>query len=774
MRFYVVDLIAPGWPTAPVDTEGFADAPSISSVMWVPFPRSLDVTQLDFFVADSPSFVLRSDVVIIGLHPGSAKKVLETTYILDDVARRIEGTPLLLVHHENSTPVITHVRGERVEGLESASTLDRIREQDVAEVVRRPGAELPKHPGIHYEGPNGDHYEAFLRPGFAARSTEELDRLAFWLAPMLLRKKSLVVDHWSMISIGYHIGRYSTELGDSGAVRVESLRAYDEERDVFVGRLKGVFEAIKPETGAILVSVNSSGRLVRDALLPAMVDAGFNNPIGIALARTPSPQEHELPSLTVLNDDFRRYAPADCPACARGNTTLIPIQQDSYLLNLAAYIQPTAITRSGTRRSTEVIERYRGSGAFWVHRTHSDDRHHAYFVDLTAILELDIFKQRLAETVSPWYDIGIDLILHPGHEAAAKLASMVAEELGVTSTLESDERSLRRLTPKEMNTFVSARRICLVDDVVISGARLFGYRTEVNAIRRSREADECELFCLVGVARTTSEKALMGVSDEFHHSSADPRFLSIECLFLPAWDESECRWCAELRILNGLPREIQDRPLIRDRLQALRHSTGLVDSLFLPWTGDEQVGQAGSMGAWPDDEPKYASKFWELGTKSVFGDVQGADLAVSVAAAIQRMRGKRKQEDGTWRESDLDEVFHSPIAKVLDPQLYLAGRYYEPVLVASILRASKGHDIRAPGDDLKLQSRIEILASAESSKELHGELMLAAALDQLPRTFYDALPQAHPDMAALVQAIFRNSHLVLDKAGWVDPSRKEH
>ena len=144
MRFYVANPITPGWPNAPVDTEGFADAPSIASVMWVPFPRSIDPTQLDFFVANSPAFVLRSDVAIIGLHPGSATKVLDTPHILDDVARRIEGGPLLVVHHEEGMPVITHVRGEKVEGLESASTLERIREQDVAEVVRRPGCGTSK------------------------------------------------------------------------------------------------------------------------------------------------------------------------------------------------------------------------------------------------------------------------------------------------------------------------------------------------------------------------------------------------------------------------------------------------------------------------------------------------------------------------------------------------------------------------------------------------------------------------------------------------------
>ena len=569
---------------------------------------------------------------------------------------------------------------------------------------------------------------------------------------MLLRRSSLLVDHWSMISIAYHIGRYSTELGAPGAVRVASLRAYDEDRDVLARRLKSAFGTIEPEAGAVLVSVNSSGRLVRDLLLPAMGDAGFHNPVGIAVARTPSPPEYECPSLTILNNDFARQGHAECQACTRGNSTLIPIQHDSYLLNLAAYIQTTAITRAAAQISTEVIERYGGIGAFRVHRTHSDGRHHAYFVDLMPILELEIFRRRLTETVHLWHDTGIDLIVHPDHAAAAQLASMVAEELGVTSIVESNER-LQQLTGGEMATLLGARRICLVDDVVISGARVFGYRNALNTTRRCHGADECELYCLVGVARARSEKALMGVSDMVHHSLADPRFLSVECFFLPPWNESECRWCAELRILGDLPREIQDRPLIRDRLDALRNPAGLVDDLFLPWTDGEDMGQSKSMDTWPADDPKYADRFWELGPQSVFGEVQGADLAVSVAAAIQRLRGSRKQEDGTWRESDLDEVFHSPLAKVLDPQLYLAGRYYEPVLVASILRASKGHDIRVPGDDFTLHQRIKILAAAESSKELHGELILAAALNQLPSVAYDALPQAHPDMAALVRAI---------------------
>ena len=246
----------------------------------------------------------------------------------------------------------------------------------------------------------------------------------------------------------------------------------------------------------------------------------------------------------------------------------------------------------------------------------------------------------------------------------------------------------------------------------------------------------------------------MGVSDMVHHSKAEPRFLSVESFFLPNWGRAECRWCAELQILGGLPREVQELAFVRERLQILQRPEGLVDGLFLPGQGAGVVGQSDVVNQWPADDPDYGHRFWELGPKSVFGEVQRADLAVSVAAAIQWLRGKHRQDDGTWLESELDEVFHSPLAKVLDPQLYLAGRYYEPVLVAAILRAARVHDIRAPGDDLNLGDRIKILVEAENSKGLYGELLLAAKRDQLPRALCDSFPELKGDMAAFARAIF--------------------
>lgn len=757
MKFYVVDPLDPGWTLAPTNTDPFLDSESIRSAVWIPFPRTMDPHQLDYFVANScPSFALRSDIIIIGLHPDSVQEVFNNEDILDDVERRIEDASLSIIYHNKGRVTLEQVRGSRVKGLESKATIDRICEHDVASILRRPGAELPAHPGLHYIGPNGDHYEAFLRPGFATQAIEELDRLAFWLAPKLQGRSNILVDHRSMIAVAYHVGNYLYKFFCADTIRVQSLRAYDETRDALSRRLEASFATPDPETGAVLLSVNSSGRLARDVLLPAMRDIGFENPAPMAIARTPSDPEFEVSALTTLSGKFGRYKPSDCPICIKGGSTLIPIQDDSYLLNLSAFVQTTAITRSTAKVSREVVERYSGMDAFSVHRTHSDQRHHAYHIDLLRMLCGNVFSRRLTETVQPWRNIGIDLIIHPDHNAARQLASMLAKNLEVKNMLCVDER-LRGLTCTGKNAVLSACRICLVDDVVISGARVFGYRNTLNRMRRKFQAGDVELYCLVGVARTRHERALMGVSDMFHHTPSNPRFLSVECIFLPNWDETECPWCAEFRILNRLKDKFRENRLFRDRIddriEKLSDLGGLTEELFLSWIGRPDLKPIKSITEWPDDNSAYANRQWELGARSVFGEVQGADLAVSIAAAIQRLRGKCRNADLTWRESELDEIFRSPLAKVLEPELYLAGRYYEPVLVAAILRAAKQHDIRAPGNDLDLERQIKILVEAESSMVLYGELALATALDQIPRSSFEAIRQAAPEMEELIKSM---------------------
>lgn len=743
MRFYVVDPLIPQWQMDPQEATNFPNCPTIKSAMWIPFPRSMDADRLDFFIANTcPPLVLRSDVAIVGLHPTAARVVKESDDILDDVAARIEDAPLYIVYHssqKNNSLVIEHVRGNPISRIDTDSVLDFICQQDIAQVIRRPGTELPEHTGLHYQGPNGDHYRAFSRPGFAARSVEELDRFAFWMMPFLEGKNCFLVDHSSMMLIPYHIGQYAREFGREESISVQSLRTYSEPLELLIGRLKSTFGKIRSDAGAILISVNSSGRLARNHLLPAMKEVGFDDPTCIAIARTPNAPDFSVKSLTTLGMSFERSKPSDCEACKQGSV-LVGVQNDSYLLKLAAYVQSSRITKSDASSAADVVNRYRGIGAFRTHVTHSSGRHHAYYVDLIPMLNSDHFQQRLTEYLRAWSDTKIDVIIHAMHPAGDHLASMVAKRLSVDYIIGSDE-SFRNLTDHEKSIILKARRVCVVDDVVVTGGRLLGYRNNLNDYRRRNDREDCELHCVVGVSRTTSSKAAQGIEDILGHSPSSSRFLSVERLYLPCWDEAECSWCGELDLLEKLrsckrlPSHVRDLEVVRDRIEVLKRDDGITEDLFVPWNGSNKNERI---------------QYWKLGPHSIFGEVQGADLAVSVAATIQSLRDRRFEIGGRKNESKLDEVFRSPVSKVLDPEFYIGRRFYDRVLVASILRALKPHDIVAPGQSDVLHRQLDLLMKDDSDRGLWGELVLAMALKQIPVSFGDVLPKCYSELAAEV------------------------
>lgn len=730
MRFYVVDPLTPQWHMTSVDVPGFLDAPTVRTATWIPYSRHQDPEQLDSFIGrNCTPHVIRSDAIIIGLHPATARSVLNSKDILNDIATRVENRPLYVVYHSDDVcrrPVIEHVRGDEIYGMNSQSALRVICHQDISQVIRRPGTELPRHSSHHYQGPNGEHYRAFLRPGFAARSTEELDRISFWMAPQLLGKNRFLVDHSSMMLIAYHLGQYAGELDDKKSVIVQSLRTYDESLDTIADRLKSTFGQIEADSGAVIISVNSSGRLAKDLLLPTMVQLGFRDPPCIAIASTPNPPVFSVNALATLGKEFERKSPSDCDACKEGST-LIHIQEDSYLLNLAAHVHFNRITRIDASSATEVINRYRGIGAFRIHVTHPTRRHHAFYVDLDPMLESDSFKQRLSQCLCQLNHRSIDLIIHPNHSVAERLAQMVGDRLGIDSIIKSNE-DFRDLSADDRANILSAKRVCLVDDAVVTGARLFGYRSGLDEFYRVHNHQDCDLYCVVGVSRPENARAVQGIGDIVGHSSNHPRFLSVEQLFLPRWDMTECPWCKELEILENSPQDGQMQMVVRKRIDILEGREGITEDLFVPWAGSDERSRA---------------RYWRLGSNSIFGEVQGADLAISVASTIQSLRSSRTKGDNSWSETKLDEVFRSPISKVLDPEFYLGRRFYEPVLVASIFRSVKPHDVAAPSHEGLLFRQLELLLNNNRNRYLCGEVALSIARNHIPRNCRNLLPECY-------------------------------
>lgn len=774
MQFHVVDLdrAAPRERTVSITSD---DGP-VRSVLWVPVPTWADPDYLDnALVDDTDRLALRSDVTVLGLPP----EVATHDDLFDDVYRRL-GKPLYVVSHSSMVPTITRVRGDApFDDSQLPAFLDAIRQVDVEAVVRKAGAELPPHDTLHYEGPNGSHYSAFMRVGMALRSTAELDRVAFWLVEHLADRTCLVVDHWALIALGYRVGNYRVRLGcDPAPFAVEAVTSYDEPVESLARRLELSFQGFGPDDLGVIISVNSSNQLA-DRIRIAAHMADHADVVSIAVCQTPDDGDERIPALATLPNIFQRHDDGECGDCATNASIIVPIQHDTYLLELAAYVRQVAIKVATAAAGRSFFERYPDPGIASVHRYHGDGRHHAFHIDIGALAQRSSFTDKLAELVKRWEGSNIDLVICPSHEPARTMAAIVADVLGCP-WVTVDEKRLRDLTGGERELCLSAKRLCVVDDAVITGARLYGYRNEL--IRWRREADgassEFDMFACIGVARPESSMDLRGIMDVTHHTEGDPRFFAVETLVLPNWDRDECPWCDEYVRLGEFAAQLAAPSApIEERLNRLAARHGLTDNLFLRWTGGPWLDEApGAEEEWDaaassDDEFERDAEldrrlaalkgdYFELNPKSVFGEVQQAELMISVAAAIQQLRDRR-YDNGTLVEPELDEVFRSPVAKILDPALYLTGRFYEPVLIASIMRAVRRHDVRAPMKEATLAAAVTgHLLTRPSSIELRMELLFHAARGVLPRVAVDVTtidPPPADELADLAAELSRQA-----------------
>ncbi|MEO5663747.1 MAG: phosphoribosyltransferase [Nocardioides sp.] len=739
--------------------DGFED--DGDAVLFVSVPASSRGRGVDNLIANLSAEALHCRVAILGVHPWRREMLDEDAY--DDIARRVLGAPIYVLEHDaDGRPHLRHVHGDAIENLDDESLLSHLRQAEVMAVLTAPGAYLPANDRVHYVGPNGQHYGAFLRPGFALTSNHRLDRVAFWLLPWMRGRRNIVVDHWSLLALAHHAAAYAARhFLEDFDVYVESLRGY-ETRESLAPRLR---RSLPRTEGAalFLLSINSTGSLAHDVVIPALEGARQTGAAAVALGEASSDEGRSVDALAVLDETFKREDAEGCGHCSSTKFAL-HIDRDTFLMQMAAYTEFTAVTRADARPSTKVIEAYRDLGAFNLHRDYTEEgqeRHHAFFVDVEPMLATQRFKKRLMAAVATLDDIEPSVIVCPPSDAATALAHMTAELLGVERVIRTSERGLRSVVSDDFAALRDAEQILLVDDVVITGRRIKAFRQELIKLKRDEKVSGAfSLGCLVGVARPRDAHALRGATDHVHHLGVNQTFAAVETLYLPNWDQSRCPWCQELRMLD-VP-EVADLELdyVASRLDALRATGGLTDPFFSgPSTHPESIAEVPTdPDSWETlsrsnkGTAQYGDQYWELNPGSVFGDVQGADLMMSVAAAVQGLRAAGGA-DGT-EDSRLDTVFRSPVAKVLHPDLYLFGRFYEPVLLAAILRACNSWDLRTPEFDEQLEvgirDQLEFLSSGQG---LMAEAIVHGAARRLPVQHLREIALLHDGLAPLARTV---------------------
>ena len=709
-----IDVVR-GWPKPSVDPIYVEDPVGgpVSRVLYLPISRRADLISLDNVVHRLPPVVKhRPGALVLRAHFAEAEALnsdaaVEIRY---NIARRIPETPVAILSWDGARHTLEHLAGPEFEwsAHQRSGVIRAVRHAELWSMVHQPGVLLPSHPNYHYLAPNGSHYKSYVRVANAFRSIDSVDAGVFWLLPHLQNKPIVVLDSASVLPLGLNCFRYkadsdgatTSDAFDRYRYSVECPRTYGEV-DELAMRLRRIHEEAGDRPLLFLASVVSSGRFAGD-VIEVCEQSGFERRETVSLFRGPTP----MPTVTgtvfcILGEDFTRRDPKACSECDGGSST-VRLEGRTFSVEIAAGVSKSSLTIKDAAAGKGLLKRYAGSGLIKVHR---DDRlrHHMIDLDLAALLESsagatfrDHVKAEALKLVG-----AIDAVLAPTHAAAQQIARIVGECTGAP-VVSVEQTGLANLAADDRLTLEDATTILFVDDVVVTGSRLLSYRNWLRDVNLMPE--EKNLRCLVGIARPPSPKELDGICDMLHDAS---RFTSADCMFLPNWDRDECPWCLELLHLKRHSENFGASQLMRRRFERLSNThDGLIDDLFIPWRDASTPGL-------------------RLGANAIFGMGNQPELFFSVALHIQRLRNQER----------LDETYLPPIAKTLDPGYWK--RFYEPIIIACILRACRPHDVRSTLHDDRVRRILKDRFAEPVAIDLRSEMLYAIARSKLP-SIHDA------------------------------------
>lgn len=708
-----------------VSVDGHADVPW-ETVLYVPVPRWLQLDEIEPALDTMKAEWRRSaQAIVLRIHRPHACVLASDQRLIDALGRRFEGRPILLCtlddEGKTSTTSLTPAPQFAVGELHQ-----RLARGELDALLTRPGVLLPANDDFHYEGPNGQRYESFIRVGTALQGPDVLESLAFWLVPLLGGRPVVVLDSWTIISIGYALSRYVADSGLPDLIphSVETPTNYDSDNARLEARLKACCR-VSPEIPVLVVSsVSSTGRQ-HDRLIAACRGAGFGEVRDIVLYG--SPERHHV--ISPQESVGRYWTPKTCPL----KTPAVPIAKSTYLLEAVVLPARSRIALPNAMQAWSFFDRYKGTDCLSVHRDQSPgDRHHTVYLEVLDLVDHPEFRKALGARLAALGSTDI-VVVCPHHPAAIELASVVRSELGCERII-CDEDQLHRLDGTKREILAGARRILIVDDVVITGARLRGYRQHLLDTGFLGGDSPPEIHLLVGVARVDDNTRIRGIADMVD----DPgHFHPVETVLLPHWDDSDCPWCFELALLrSSRDPEAPHSETLAERFYALTDTQhGLHKNLFLPWGR-----QATNWGT-----PR-----WELGPGSIFHTDTEGELYAAVASAVQSLRAA----------GDLRETFAPPLSKVLDPIYWMDGRYYDAILTACLLRSTRRHDLRATPVDAELIRGLDSRLADSQFRPLRAELLLASGRGHLPTPSPNVLsrvlldPEADPAVATMISGLF--------------------
>jgi hypothetical protein len=692
-------------------------------VLALMLPRHADINDLDDEWQRLDGLVItQTDAAILRIHPGEEEEYLPRngrTAPGLEVLRRRSRAPLYLLYWAGDDYQLTlasvHDDSPPVDAETQRRLIQEIARAELSVYASDPRARLPRNDSFHYVGPNGQHYRSFIRVQSVLQIPDRLDSVSFWLLPFVEPETVVLLDTSTISVVGLHLGQYLRETGLSARRSVRSvhpMRGYDSAVQEVVQRQIEALVA-RPEErqhALVLVSVVGTGGLALRGR--SFADhLHFDRITAVGIYGTGTERENleqgQLDRIIAsLDEDLGRCHPEACPACSekrRGRSPALIISRDSYQVEVAHRVA-AELNQTAIETAVEIVARY-PSAAFSVHRQepiqglNRRPRHHGIFVDIAELLRAPdgAFVTRLlakAGSLRP----DVDVVLTPEHPTAREMGRLISTHLGLPEPIHRNSERFGELTTDERRR-LTGTRVLLVDDAIISGSRLRGYRMDLLTHR----LDPRKVHVLAGVCRPpsrTMRASIAGLADQL--GERENTLHTVEDLLLPNLNESTCPWCWERDLLLNYGRLGEEIPPdLIDRVDRL-DTNGLENGLFWGWRQDD----------------------FRLGPGSVLGeaDLTQAQIFTIVAAGLQRMRSS----------GDLDEEYTPPVSKVLNPAFWADGRYYAEPITASILRAANAHDLTAPVAGREFQDAVNRRWEEPASANLRAEMLLATIAGKLP------------------------------------------
>ncbi len=468
--------------------------------------------------------------------------------------------------------------------------LQSIRENDLHEVVA--GAQsrcvVCAASSYHFALPSGAHASQFIRLSEAFVDMQTVDRIAYWLAhriqahlPELEGKSNLtlLVDHPSMLVLAARV-----RLLVSQPLSIATFPGYPSDVEARTSTFAFLSKIASEQTAVfVVVGVASTGRLA------SFVDTWANGRPGLVVQSTTLYAVQDIhgtePLCRLSLPNYEHFETEQrCGLCAN-HSEAIAIHSTNYMIGVAT---PKAIPLVPElfAQQREFLSRWGSHDG--VLRVHYDDpnestaRHHAFYVDVGTLLDVEGFQQEMFEKVAS-LDPRPDAVAVPEHPTAFRLANLISERLGVPIIALSNDMLAHRQGAQDPH-LATARSLLVADDVLISGTRLDTINRFLRETKNVRAPALQHIHFFTPLATPSSEQKYSERSRGLTSRHGWISQLSHLYKFcLPDWHEPKsCPWCREREALGRLAQlsGALDGPLA-DRVTHLSNrAVGLTDQAF--------------------------------------------------------------------------------------------------------------------------------------------------------------------------------------------------